>query len=97
MIVLHFSCLLAIFYCWFGMDKASGYGIVCKCLHNRRVKKLNDDLVRVRELQGQLGVLRTVRAKRQQEAAKKKEKECKRNAEEPTKRATKGRFRLLEI
>jgi hypothetical protein len=49
----------------------SGDGIICQCLYERRVKKLDDDLERVRELQGQLGVLRTVRAKRKLEAAKK--------------------------
>ena len=52
-------------FCRRNIDPVSGYGILAQNLRSRREKKLNEDLVRVRELQQQLGVLRSVRSKKQ--------------------------------
>lgn len=52
----------------------SGYGFFWKLLYQWREKRLNDDLIRVRELQQQLGVLRGIKAAR--DAAKQAEKEA---------------------
>jgi len=42
------------------MHPVSGYGFLVQGICFRREKKLHEDLARVRELQQQLGVLRTV-------------------------------------
>lgn len=49
----------------------SGWGILAQNLHRRRLKKLDDDLVRVRELQQQLGVLRAIREKKKNSSSEK--------------------------
>ncbi|CAB9511654.1 expressed unknown protein [Seminavis robusta] len=67
---LYITCVALVSF-YVGLE-VSGHGIICKYLHQKRVKKWNEDLVRVRELQDQLSVLRSVRAKRKQEAARKK-------------------------
>lgn len=82
-----FLCIVAVLYFYVGLE-VSGYGIVSQNLGKRRVQKLNDDLVRVRELQQQLGVLRTVRDKRQSRISEQSATE----EEEQPKRETKVRF-----
>lgn len=63
---------------------------VCQKYYTRREQKLDEDRARVRELQQQLGVLRTVRSKREAEKKKKEKNESPETSKAEGEKATKA-------